>query len=444
MAMKRKVYSELLDWKKGGGESALLIEGARRVGKTFIAEEFGRNEYRSYIVVDFTDDQVIEAFEQYHTDFDLLFSSLSAIYNTKLYRRESLIVFDEIQNYLEARQLIKKLVKDRRYDYIETGSLVSILTKSSNILIPSEEDRVEMHPMDFEEFLWAMGEDQALGMARDCFEKMVPMGDAVHKKMMRLFKQYVLVGGMPQAVSKYLESRDFDDADRAKRRILGLYREDIGKWANGNTNHVHNVFDRIPEELNRKDKVFTLSSIDKNARMREYEDSFMWLVDGRIVNLCLNSNNPEIGLSVYSDRPTLKCYMADTGLLVTHAFSDRKSMENELYKAILLDGIGINEGMLMENVVAQTLVSIGDRLFFYSRGREDPDGQMDIDFLIRRNGRICPIEVKSSKRSRDHKSLDRFRERFGKRLGQSYVIHSKDLSVENGIVYLPVYMTMFL
>lgn len=444
MAMKRKVYSELLDWKKGEGESALLIEGARRVGKTFIAEEFGRNEYRSYIVVDFTDDQVIEAFEQYHTDFDLLFSSLSAIYNTKLYRRESLIVFDEIQNYLEARQLIKKLVKDRRYDYIETGSLVFILTKSSNILIPSEEDRVEMHPMDFEEFLWAMGEDQALRMARDCFEKMMPMGDAVHKKMMRLFKQYVLVGGMPQAVSKYLESRDFDDADRAKRRILGLYREDIGKWANGNTNHVHNVFDRVPEELNRKDKVFTLSSIDKNARMREYEDSFMWLVDGRIVNLCLNSNNPEIGLSVYSDRPTLKCYMADTGLLVTHAFSDRRSMENELYKAILLDGIGINEGMLMENVVAQTLVSIGDRLFFYSRGREDPDGQMEIDFLIRRNGRICPIEVKSSKRSRDHKSLDRFRERFGKRLGQSYVIHSKDLSVENGIVYLPVYMTMFL
>ena len=444
MAMKRKVYSELLDWKKGEGESALLIEGARRVGKTFIAEEFGRNEYRSYIVVDFTDDQVIEAFEQYRTDFDLLFSSLSAIYNTKLYRRESLIVFDEIQNYLEARQLIKKLVKDRRYDYIETGSLVSILTKSSDILIPSEEDRVEMHPMDFEEFLWAMGKEQALGMARDCFEKMVPMGDAVHKKMMRLFKQYILVGGMPQAVSKYLESKDFDDADRAKRRILGLYREDIGKWANGNTNHVHNVFDRIPEELNRKDKVFTLSSIDKSARMREYKDSFMWLVDGRIVNLCLNSNNPEIGLSVYSDRPTLKCYMADTGLLVTHAFSDRRSMENELYKAILLDGIGINEGMLMENVVAQTLVSIGDRLFFYSRGREDPDGQMEIDFLIRRNGRICPIEVKSSKRSRDHKSLDRFRERFGKRLGQSYVIHSKDLSVEDGIIYLPVYMTMFL
>ena len=444
MAMKRKVYSELLDWKKGEGESALLIEGARRVGKTFIAEEFGRNEYRSYIVVDFTDDQVIEAFEQYRTDFDLLFSSLSAIYNTKLYRRESLIVFDEIQNYLEARQLIKKLVKDRRYDYIETGSLVSILTKSSNILIPSEEDRVEMHPMDFEEFLWAMGEEQALGMSRDCFEKMVPMGDAVHKKMMRLFKQYILVGGMPQAVSKYLESKDFDDADRAKRRILGLYREDIGKWANGNTNHVHNVFDRIPEELNRKNKVFTLSSIDKSARMREYENSFMWLVDGRIVNLCLNSNKPEIGLSVYSDRPTLKCYMADTGLLVTHAFSDRRSMENELYKAILLDGIGINEGMLMENVVAQTLVSIGDRLFFYSRGREDPDGQMEIDVLIRRNGRICPIEVKSSKRSRDHKSLDRFRERFGKRLGQSYVIHYKDLSVEDGIIYLPVYMPMFL
>lgn len=324
MMMKRKVYAELLQWKQGKGESALLIEGARRVGKTFIAEEFGRNEYKSYIVVDFTNDDVINAFEQYHSDFDLLFSSLSAIYSTKLYERESLIIFDEIQSYLRARQLIKHLVKDRRYDYIETGSLVSIMTKSSTILIPSEEDRVEMCPMDFEEFLWAMGEDQALEMIRECFERRSPVGEAVHKKMMRLFKQYMLVGGMPQAVAAYMESRDFEQVDRVKRRILGLYREDIGKWPGENTNHVRNIFDRIPEELNRKDKVFTLSTIDKNARMREYEDSFMWLVDGRIVNLCLNSNNPEIGLSVYSDRPTLKCYMADTGLLVTHAYSDRR------------------------------------------------------------------------------------------------------------------------
>ena len=443
MTMKRKVYAELLQWKQGKGESALLIEGARRVGKTFIAEEFGRNKYKSYIVVDFTNDNVINAFEQYHSDFDLLFSSLSAIYSTKLYERESLIIFDEIQNYLRARQLIKHLVKDRRYDYIETGSLVSIMTKSSTILIPSEEDRVEMYPMDFEEFLWAMGEDQALEMIRECFERRSPVGEAVHKKMMRLFKQYMLVGGMPQAVAAYMESRDFEQVDRVKRRILGLYRGDIGKWPGENTNHVRNIFDRIPEELNRKDKVFTLSTIDKNARMREYEDSFMWLVDGRIVNLCLNSNNPEIGLSVYSDRPTLKCYMADTGLLVTHAYSDRRYLENELYKDVLLNGIGVNEGMVMENVVAQTLVSLGDRLFFYSRGRNDPDGQMEIDFLIRRGGGICPVEVKSSNRSRDHKSLDDFRRRFGKRLGQSYVIHSKDLSVENGIVYLPAYMAMF-
>ena len=258
MTMKRKVYAELLQWKQGKGESALLIEGARRVGKTFIAEEFGRNEYKSYIVVDFTNDDVINAFEQYHSDFDLLFSSLSAIYSTKLYERESLIIFDEIQNYLRARHLIKHLVKDRRYDYIETGSLVSIMTKSSTILIPSEEDRVEMCPMDFEEFLWAMGEDQALEIIRECFERRSPVGEAVHKKMMRLFKQYMLVGGMPQAVAAYVESRDFEQVDRVKRRILGLYREDIGKWPGENTNHVRNIFDRIPEELNRKDKVFTL------------------------------------------------------------------------------------------------------------------------------------------------------------------------------------------
>ena len=444
MAMKRKVYNELLEWKKGNGESAVLIEGARRVGKTYIADEFGKNEYRSHIVIDFTNDEVVKAFEEFHNDFDLLFNSLSTIYGTRLYVRESLIVFDEIQNYLSARQLIKHLVKDRRYDYIETGSLVSIKTKSSSILIPSEEDRIEMCPMDFEEFLWAMGEDQALDMVRECYEKRIPVGEAVHGKIMRLFKQYMLVGGMPQAVSAYVQSKDFEQVDRIKRRILGLYREDIGKWPGGNTNHVRNIFDRIPEELNRKDKVFTLSTIDKNARMREYEDSFMWLVDGRIVNLCLNSNNPEIGLSVYTDRPTLKCYMADTGLLVTHAYSDRRYLENELYKDVLLNGIGVNEGMMMENVVAQTLVSLGDRLFFYARGRNDPDGQMEIDFLIRRGKRICPVEVKSSNRSRDHKSLDDFRRRFGKRLGQSYVIHSKDLSFEDGILYIPAYMTMFI
>ena len=444
MAMKRKVYNELLEWKKGNGESAVLIEGARRVGKTYIADEFGKNEYRSHIVIDFTNDEVVKAFEEFHNDFDLLFNSLSTIYGTRLYVRESLIVFDEIQNYLSARQLIKHLVKDRRYDYIETGSLVSIKTKSSSILIPSEEDRIEMCPMDFEEFLWAMGEDQALDMVRECYEKRIPVGEAVHGKIMRLFKQYMLVGGMPQAVSAYVQSKDFEQVDRIKRRILGLYREDIGKWPGRNTNHVSNIFDRIPEELNRKDKVFTLSTIDKDARMREYEDSFMWLVDGRIVNLCLNSNNPEIGLSVYTDRPTLKCYMADTGLLVTHAYSDRRYLENELYKDVLLNGIGVNEGMMMENVVAQTLVSLGDRLFFYARGRNDPDGQMEIDFLIRRGKRICPVEVKSSNRSRDHKSLDDFRRRFGKRLGQSYVIHSKDLSFEDGILYIPAYMTMFI
>ena len=445
MIFKRKIYEELLHWKRTDeGRTAVLIQGARRVGKSTIAEEFAAKEYETYILVDFAacSTEIRDLFNDV-SDLNRIFMRLQFEYGVELKERKSVIIFDEVQLAPKARQAIKYLVKDGRYDYIETGSLISIRKNVRDILIPSEETKLYMYPMDYEEFRWALGDTATVKLLQGCFLNRTSLGDATNRKLMRDFRLYMLVGGMPQAVAAYMESGDFEQVDRVKRRILGLYRGDIGKWPGENTNHVRNIFDRIPEELNRKDKVFTLSTIDKNARMREYEDSFMWLVDGRIVNLCLNSNNPEIGLSVYSDRPTLKCYMADTGLLVTHAYSDRRYLENELYKDVLLNGIGVNEGMVMENVVAQTLVSLGDRLFFYSRGRNDPDGQMEIDFLIRRGGGICPVEVKSSNRSRDHKSLDDFRRRFGKRLGQSYVIHSKDLSVENGIVYLPAYMAMF-
>lgn len=444
MSMRRKIYDALLEWKKGDGESAMLIEGARRVGKTFVAEEFGRNEYRSFIVVDFRDEDVVRAFEEYGADLDLLFSTLSLIYGTRLYRGESLIVLDDVHRYIRARQLIKDLVKDRRYDYIETGSLVSIRTRSSDIVIPSEEDRLVLRPMDFEEFLWALGEGPALETMRGCFERRVPVGDATHKRMMHLFKQYVLVGGMPQAVSEYAESRNLERTDLVKREILGICRKDIGDWAGNDADRVRDIFDRIPEELDRKDKVFTLSTIGRNARMREYERSFMWLADCHVANLCMNSNSPDIGLSVFADRPALKCYMADTGLLVTHACAEGGYADNELYRSILLDGVGVNEGMLLENVVAQTLASKGDRPFFLSRGRNDPDGPMRVDFLVRRRGRICPVVVKPGNRIRDHRSLDNFLKKYGKRLGQAYVVHTKDLSVEDGIVYLPAYMTMLI
>ena len=446
MYMRRKAYDRLLKWKKGNGESALLVEGARRVGKSYLVKEFGEREYRSCIIVNFSSDRVDPrpVFEKNAGDLDMLFDGLSALYGTRLYRRESLIVFDEIQLYLPAREMIKTLVEDKRYDYIETGSLVSIKTKMSGILIPSEEDGMELHPMDFEEFLWAMGEDQLVEYLRGCFDDLRPVGESIHHKAMRLFRQYMLVGGMPQAVQKYVEMRDFESADTVKRRILKLYREDIANWGDRNTAHILQIFDRIPAELGKESKTFTLASIGKNARMREYEDSFLWLADGKIVGICQNSTDPSVGLSAYSDMSGIKCYMADTGLLITHTYNERGYLDNELYKAILLGNLGINEGMLTENVVAQLLVSNGCRLFYYRRGRNDPKGQMEVDFLIRRGLKISPVEVKSSDDSTHHPSLDSFRRIFRKGMGPSYVLHPKDVSQKDGIIYLPLYMTQFL
>ena len=446
MYMRRKAYDRLLKWKKGNGESALLVEGARRVGKSYLVKEFGEREYRSCIIVNFSSDRVDPrpVFEKNAGDLDMLFDGLSALYGTRLYRRESLIVFDEIQLYLPAREMIKTLVEDKRYDYIETGSLVSIKTKMSGILIPSEEDGMELHPMDFEEFLWAMGEDQLVEYLRGCFDNLRPVGESIHHKAMRLFRQYMLVGGMPQAVQKYVEMRDFESADTVKRRILKLYREDIANWGDRNTAHILQIFDRIPAELGKESKTFTLASIGKNARMREYEDSFLWLADGKIVGICQNSTDPSVGLSAYSDMSGIKCYMADTGLLITHTYNERGYLDNELYKAILLGNLGINEGMLTENVVAQLLVSNGCRLFYYRRGRNNPKGQMEVDFLIRRGLNICPVEVKSSDDSTHHPSLDSFRKIFRKGMGPSYVLHPKDVSRKDGIIYLPLYMAQFL
>ena len=446
MYMRRKAYDRLLKWKKGNGESALLVEGARRVGKSYLVKEFGEREYRSCIIVNFSSDRVDPrpVFEKNAGDLDMLFDGLSALYGTRLYRRESLIVFDEIQLYLPAREMIKTLVEDKRYDYIETGSLVSIKTKMSGILIPSEEDGMELHPMDFEEFLWAMGEDQLVEYLRGCFDNLRPVGESIHHKAMRLFRQYMLVGGMPQAVQKYVETKDFESADTVKRRILKLYREDIANWGDKNTAHILQIFDRIPAELGKESKTFTLASIGKNVRMREYEDSFLWLVDGKIVDICQNSTDPSVGLSAYSDMSGIKCYMADTGLLITHTYNERGYLDNELYKAILLGNLGINEEMLTENVVAQLLVSNGCRLFYYRRGRNDPKGQMEVDFLIRRGLKISPVEVKSSDDSTHHPSLDSFRRIFRKGMGPSYVLHPKDVSQKDGIIYLPLYMTQFL
>ena len=444
--MKRKIYDDLVQWKMASdGRTAVLIDGARRVGKSFVVEEFARNEYRSFLWIDFNDapPTVIDVFENDSLDLDLFFNELSAIYGVTLYRRESLVIFDEVQLYPKARQMIKRLVKDRRFDYIETGSLISIKTNVSNIMIPSEEKHIYMHPMDFEEFLRAMGNTETVPLIKRCFEERKTVSEAVHRSTMNLLRQYMLVGGMPQAVSTYVNTKDFRLTDDVKRDILQLYRNDIGKFAEQYQTKVREVFETIPSQLSKKEKKFNITSINKKAKSRRYSDAFLWLTDGMIVNPCFNSVDPNVGLALSLDDSKVKYYMADTGLLITMAFGDGPYTDNPLYKAVLTGKLGINEGMITENLVAQMLVASGHRLYFYSRYGDDPDDNMEIDFLIRRGIKVCPVEVKSS-RSRMHVSLDRFMRRFARQTGDGYVLHPKNVESDGRTVYLPLYMAIFL
>ncbi|MCL2443219.1 MAG: AAA family ATPase [Treponema sp.] len=449
MALKRKIYQKLLDWKKTNkGSSVLLISGARRVGKSFLCEQFGKNEYKSMIIIDFgnVSKKIKEIFGNDSADLDMFFTKLSAFYNTRLYKRESLIIFDEVQQFPEARQLLKYLVADGRFDYLETGSLLSLKQNVQGIVIPSEEEELEMFPMDFEEFLWALGDETTVPLLQNCFEQKKPLGQALHRKVMNDFRQYLLVGGMPQVVMEYIKHKNFAAADKIKKRILNLYRNDIIKFAGGYRSKVTAIFDNLPGQLSKKEKKYKLSSISQDARLRSYEDAFMWLSDGMIVNPCFNATDPNVGLAMSSDHTTQKLYMADTGLLVTHTFRDNNYSDNELYRAILLDKLNINEGMLIENIVAQMLRFNGHRLYFYSRvDNNNRKNMMEIDFLIKIKGKINPIEVKSSTYT-THSSLDKFRKKFSSSLkkGNTYILYTKDVMIKDGIIHLPVYMTMFL
>lgn len=445
--MRRKIYNQLLEWKeKDKGSCALLLDGARRVGKSYIAEQFGKNEYKSYILIDFAHLQreVRDIFENDLNDFDLFFNKLSVYYRTELYRRESLIIFDEVQRFPAARELIKYLVADGRYDYMETGSLISLRMNVENIVIPSEEEHIEMFPMDFEEFLWAMGDEATIPFLQECFEACRPLGQALHKRVMNDFRQYILTGGMPQVVDAYRKQKNFEEADRIKRRILTLYREDITKFAKGYESKVLTIFDEIPSQLSKIEKKYKLSDVAKGARFREYEDAFMWLSEAMVVNNCYNATEPTVGLAMSEEHSTRKCYMGDTGLLVTHAFMDDKFIDNELYRDILLDRLHVNEGMLMENIVAQELRANGHKLYFYSRSdTNERSNHMEIDFLVRKKRKICPIEVKSSG-YRAHSSLDKFRTKFKGKIGQAYILYTKDIMIKEDVIHLPIYMTMFL
>lgn len=450
--MKRKISDKMAEWKKGSeGKTALLIDGARRVGKSYIVEEFAKKNYKSYIMVDFneTGKEVKDLFNMNLRDLDSFFMYLSAIFNVKLYERDSLIIFDEVQLYPRARAAIKYLVADHRYDYIETGSLMSIKKNVKDIVIPSEERHIKMYPMDFEEFLWAKGEDTIIPVIRDCFEKRKPLGQALHRRAMTLFREYLIIGGMPQAVEEYINTRDFEAADRIKRDILTLYRGDIQKQAHGYESKVENIFDEIPAQLSKHEKKFTLSALAKGARYRDYEGSFLWLQDSMIANVCFNSTEPNIGLKLNRDNSSFKMYMADTGLLISHAFDENGIVSEEIYKKLLLGKLEVNEGMIFENIVSQILVSNGHKLYFYSNSsRTDKDSRMEIDFLLAKSKttnrhNISALEVKSGK-NYTLSSLNKFRKKFAEQLNEAYVLHTDDLREKDGIVFLPVYMTMCL
>lgn len=449
--MRRKIYQNLLEWKKiSNGSSAMLIEGARRIGKSYIAEKFARQEYESYILIDFNKapKQVKGWFDIYLEDLDTLFMNIQLHYKKKLYPRKSIIIFDEVQDCPRARAAIKHLVKDGRFDYLETGSLISIKKNVKNILIPSEEDSIEMHPMDFEEFLWAMGDEMLMPYIQTQFEKKHPMGD-FHRRAINLFRQYMIVGGMPQAVLSYIETHDFEKVDYVKRQILKLYRNDIKKYAEGTENRVTSIYDEIPSQLQKHEKKFRLSALKEEARMRDYKSAFFWLSDARIINCCYSTTEPSIGLKLNEERTTLKCYMGDTGLLISHAFDAHGIVNQEIYQKLMFDKLEINEGMLVENIVAQMLTASGHKLFFYSRYDEkNAENRMEIDFLIQKpiitsRHNISPIEVKSSNRY-TLTSLKKCINKYSNYLSTPYVLHYTDLKIENGITYLPIYMAPLL
>lgn len=450
--MRRKIYEEILKWKKrSAGQTALLIDGARRVGKSYIAEKFAVAEYKSYLLIDFNraPKEVTDLFENYLNDLDTLFMYLSGFYNTKLYERETLIILDEVQLCPRARSAIKYLVADGRYDYLETGSLMSIKKNVKDILIPSEEEHLKMYPLDFEEFLWALDNETLMPLIQTCYEKKQPMGQALHRKAMDYFRQYMIVGGMPQAVARYVETRDFDSIDRVKRAILELYRADIVKHAAGYEIKVEQIFDNIPAQLQKHDKKFKLSSLKKEARFRDYDDALFWLSDAMIANICYNSTAPSIGLKLNMDRLTLKCYMADTGLLISHAFDENGIVSEEIYKKLLFDKLECNKGMIVENLVAQMLTAAGHKLYFYSNpSRDEVSERMEIDFLIAKSKissrhNISPIEVKSGK-NYTLTSMKKFRNKYAEQTDTPYVLHTGDLKEADGITYLPLYMTPLL
>ena len=452
MILKRKIYKKLLSWKnESKGTKAILIEGARRIGKSTICEEFGKNEYTSYILIDFAKkNEIVEGyFKQYLNDLDTLFMMLSTQYGVKLHERNSLFIFDEVQMFPQARAAIKYLVADGRYDFLETGSLISIKENVKDIVIPSEERSLRMYPLDFEEFAWALGEETLISYIKQCFDNKEPLDRGMHNKAMLLFKQYLLIGGMPKPVVLFSSNgKDFSAADVEKRDILKLYRNDIMKIKSAYRSKVLAIFDQIPGLLSQHEKRVVFKNIAEGSYAEQYSDTFFWLSDSMISNECFLCNDPEVGLSINEVRTYVKCYLGDTGLLLSHAFDENELLEGEIYSQILNDKLSINAGMLYENAIAQMLTVNGHKLYFYTHYSEEKHrNDMEIDFIVSNNSKmkykIFPIEVKSGKRYQAT-SLKRFRDKYKNRIGECYIIHPRNLVINDGIICIPPYMAMFL
>lgn len=449
MELKRKAYNQLIEWKKkSDGKTAILVEGARRIGKSTLVEKFAKENYKSYILIDFSraSNKIKSNFDDNLDHLDIFFQNIILEYSTRLYKRESVIIFDEVQLFPKARQAIKALVKDGRYDYIETGSLISLKDNVQNILIPSEEEKIKMYPLDFEEFLWASKNEILSEYIRECFQSKIALQDTFHKRAMYAFNEYILVGGMPQSVVAYIENnKDFFMADREKNLILNLYRDDIKKSSSRFESKVSVLFDNIPGFLSKHEKKISLHSVDANSTYSKYDEALFWLQDSMICNLCYKCNNPSVGFSLNRDNTSVKCYMGDTGLLTSIIISENKITDIELYKKIMNGKVAFNKGMLYENVIAQSLACKNINLYFYSHyNSENKRNDMEIDFLVLDdNSKVIPIEVKSSK-NYTTTSYNLFKNKFKKRIGDSYIIHPKAFNKDENGYKIPAYMAFCL
>lgn len=436
---KRKAYDRLLRWKQeANGSRALLVQGARRIGKSTLVETFAKNEYSSYLLIDFNKaSAAVKALFDDLMDIDFLFLQLQTLYHVSLERRKSLIIFDEVQKCPSARQAIKYLVQDGRYDYIETGSLISIRQNTKGITIPSEEERIDMHPMDFEEFCWALGDTVSIPLIKTFYEKRMPLG-AAHRAKERDLRLYMLVGGMPQAINEYLTTNDLAKVDAVKRNIIQLYSDDFLKIEP--TGKLSRLFMAIPAQLSKNTSRYYTHAVVGEVEEKKEEEMLINLEDSKAVLVAYHANDPNVGMSLTKDISKYKLFIADTGLFVTMAFWDKEFAENVIYQKLLSDKLDANLGYIYENLVAQMLTATGNKLFYYTF-EKDAKHFYEIDFLLSRGNKICPIEAKSSG-YKTHASLDAFRKKFSDRIKQSYLLYTKDLQKGEGeLLYLPFYMT---